>query len=187
VFAILGEDKSDAATLKIIVRRFLADASIRIKQKGYHGCGDLCANGARPLRAFADQGATRFVVCHDADGPDPEPACKRVLEKVIAPAGLQESSCIVVPVQELEAWILADETAVRKVIPSFDLRATANPEQVPGPKEYLEDLSRTGRSRPLYIHAIHNERVAEHLDFDTLYKKCPSFRGLHEFVAKARP
>ena len=186
MFAVLGEDKSDAGTLKVIVRRLLGNTSIRIRQKGYAGCGDLCQKGARQLRVFADQGATRFVVCHDADGPDPAPARERVLTKIVRPSGLEGSSCIVVPVQELEAWLLADEEAVAKVIPSFTFNQISNPESVVSPKEHLEALSRKGRTQPLYVHALHNEHVAEHLDFDKLHRKCPSFHPLEDFVARAR-
>lgn len=171
--------------MKVITRRLLKHDSISIKQKGYHGCGELCTKGARQIRLFADQGVKRFIVCMDADGADPKPAHDRVLECVIRPSGVSDASCIVVPVQELEAWILADNEAVACVIPSFKFSACSNPESVASPKEYLERLSRQGRSRPLYSHATHNERVAEHLDLERLWRVCPSFRCLYEFVSGA--
>jgi hypothetical protein len=87
-----------------------------------------------------------------------------------------------VPVQELEAWIIADEEAIRKVIPSLKIKAVQKPESIPNPKEWSVGKSIKGRSKPLYVPAIHNVRVAEHIRLEILEKKCPSFSLLRRFV-----
>ncbi len=94
--------------------------------------------------------------------------------------------CVIVPVQELEAWILADIQSVSKVFTSWRPQPISNPEGINSPKEFLEKLSRAANHKPRYAHAVHNARVAEHLDIDILMTKCPSFLPLANFVRKPR-
>jgi hypothetical protein len=180
--AVLAEARSDADTIVVIIRRLLGNPRLPVLSKGFSGCGELRRKGASHIRQFSARGASRFVICHDADGPDPEPARRQVQQCIVAPAGLASASCIIIPVQELEAWIIADEAAIRRVIPTFDLSPVSQPETQGSPKEWLVEQSRRGRTRPLYVPAVHNPRVAEHVDFHTLGSKCVSFRPLPEFL-----
>jgi hypothetical protein len=61
-------------------------------------------------------GWQRFIVCVDADGPDAAPRHKVILAQVIKKAQVPSETCVLVPVQELEAWILADIEQVSEVI-----------------------------------------------------------------------
>jgi hypothetical protein len=182
VYGILGEHASDTATLKVLVRR-LAGAPVKIKGKGYSGCAEMLRKGARQLRLFQNLGYSRFIVCHDADGPDPAPAREKVASKIIRPSGIRTDCCIVVPVQELEAWILADIECAVKIFPSWKPAAIDNPERIENPKEYLERLSRDSRQKSRYSHATHNEHMAKYLNLENIRHKCPSFRELTKFVA----
>jgi hypothetical protein len=182
VYGILGEDPSDVATLKVLVKRLAGNDSLRVKTKGYGGCAEMLRKGARQLRLFQDFNCTRFIVCHDADGPDPNPHRELVQQRIVTPSGINEGCCIVVPVQELEAWILADIEAVTRIFTSWVPSPIENPEQVASPKEHLEKLSRDSRQRPRYSHATHNEKVAKHLDLNKIRAKCPSFKVLNDFV-----
>jgi hypothetical protein len=183
VYGILGEDSSDVATLKVFVRRLAANESLPIKGKGYGGCGEMLRKGARQLRDFQERGCTRFIVCHDADGPDPTPKRELVRDHIIKPSGICRDYCIVVPVQELEAWILADIESATAIFPSWKPSAISSPEQIACPKQHLEKLSRSSNQKPRYTHAMHNERMARHLDLGKVSQKCPAFRELATFVA----
>ena len=90
--------------------------------------------------------------------------------------------CVVVPVEELEAWLLADVAAVSKKWPSWRPDAIANPERVRDPKEHLEKLSRDSQRRPRYSHAVDNPILAGLIDLGIVERKCASFRVLAEFV-----
>jgi hypothetical protein len=68
----------------------------------------------------------------------------------------------VIPVQELEAWILADLSSVSKVITSWAPKDVLSPESINDPKEHLERLSKE-HQKPKYIHAIHNQKIAHYL------------------------
>lgn len=180
MYGILGESASDAMALTVLVKRIARDPRLTVRSKGYRCAGDLCNKGAAQLRDFARDGLTRFIVCHDADGPDPGPSHTRVLEKVVKPAGVP--CCIVVPVEEIEAWILADLSAVTKVFTGWRPDSITAPERVKNPKEHLTRLAlRHGRR---YRPPLHNEQIARHIDLDVVARKCPSFRPLVAFVQR---
>ena len=183
MYGILGENESDVATLKILVRRLAGDESLRIKVKGYGGAAEMLRKGARELRSLQSAGCLRFIVCHDADGPDPAPKRRLVTERIVNPSGVGKNCCIVVPVQELEAWILADIECAFKIFSSWRPDPIAYPEGISSPKEHLEKLSCHGKHRPRYGHATHNEKIATYLDLDKVRKKCPAFKVLDDFVA----
>lgn len=183
MYGIIGEDRSDVATLKVLVKRLADNPRLTVKTKGYSGSGEMLRKGATQIALFQSQRLERFIVCHDADGPDPEPNRERVWQRIVRPSGLTDECCVVVPVQELEAWILADIECAEKVIPSWRPRPVDNPEGIPNPKEYLERLSRNSKQRPRYTHGVHNERMAQHLDLRKVEAKCLSFRVLARFVA----
>jgi hypothetical protein len=183
LYAILGEAPSDVATLRVIVRRLANDDKLRVAIKGYSGCGELLRKGATQLRLFAGLQCTRFIICHDADGPDPGAAFRKVEAAIAKPSGVSPY-CIVVPVHELEAWLLADIEAVCNLISSWKPDPISNPEAIPDPKEYIEKLSRNSNRRPRYSHPTHNERLAQYIDLGMVLKKCPSFNSLHEFVVR---
>lgn len=183
MIGILAEDRSDADTLKVIVRRLSTVQNVRVVAKGFGGCGELCRKAGAFLKDFESQGITKVVICHDADGPDPAAAEAKVRQALARRrVTLGHSGKIIVPVQELEAWLIADEVAIATAIPSFRLRAVMQPERQSSPKEWLINESMRGRSRPLYVPTMFNPRVAAFLDFQKLSAKCPSFRPLREFV-----
>ena len=182
MFGILGESDSDVASLKIIVRRLKKDNAVPIMVHGCGGCEELLRNGAKRLLAFAESGCTKYIVCCDVDGGNPIAKHQQVLKKVVSSARLQTRCCIVIPVQELEAWLLADIPAVSKVCTGWRPKHIDHPEQITSPKEHLEKLSRDSKRRRRYNHAIHNEQLAKYINLKTVSKKCPSFRPLEQFV-----
>ena len=182
MYAILGEDISDANTLKVLVRRLAHNESLRVTPKGFRGCSKMLRKGAMELRNLHRLKHTRFIICHDADGPDPGPKREIVRDQIVEPSGVTEPCCIVIPVQALEAWILADIECAAKLFRSWVPKPIDNPEGITKPKEHLERLSKGSKGRPLYSHATHNEQLAKYLDLDLVKRKCPSFRVLADFV-----
>jgi hypothetical protein len=89
---------------------------------------------------------------------------------------------IIIPVQEMEAWLLADPVALQK---AFGLakapKCPNNPEAVNDPKEVLRDIvwHSSGKTKR-YVNAIHNERIAGHVSLNAL-RKCAAFRPLEDF------
>jgi len=187
VYCIIGEDKSDVNTLKVIVRRIAGDKSIPVQGKGYNGAPEMLRKAAKQMNAFQSTGCRKFVVAYDSDGEDAKERFATVVECVIDKAKLEGPCCILIPVQEIEAWILADLPAVTNVISGWSpTESFANPENQDDPKELLESLSKATNKKPRYDHTLHNEKVAEHLDLDVVFKKCPSFRPLRELVVAGK-
>jgi len=184
MFAILAEDDSDAEALTHIVKRYFNNERLSVKKKGYDGCGGLLAKGARDIRIWRSQGVERFVVCHDADDHAPQEILAKVLELVVKPAKAQDACCVTVPVQEIEAWLIADEAAITAVIPSFRFKGHNQPEKISSPKEWLINQSEAENGKPLYSPKTFNAAVARHLRFDVVKKKCPSFKAFLECLDK---
>ncbi len=188
VFGVIAEDPTDIEILQVLIRRLSNNSSLRIKGKGYGGCGEMLQKGAKQLQLFADFGCKRFVVCYDADGPNAKSRQQEAMEKIISPSKLPAPDCLaLVPVQEIEAWILADlDQAVPHVIPSWKPAPISGPESISSPKEHLTQLSRGSNKKPRYAYTIHNPQVARYLNLQTVSRKCPSFRPLEQFVAGHR-
>lgn len=184
MYGVIGEDQSDVETLKILIKRLAKNEKLPVYTKGYAGCGEMLRKGAAQFKLFSSKGAVRFVVCYDADRQKPGDreleARQKVWDKALA-AGVNGECCIVVPVQELEAWILADLSSVSNVISSWTPKDEKSPELINDPKEYLERSSRA-HQKPKYIHAVHNPKIAHHLDLEKVAKRCSSFVPLMRFV-----
>lgn len=175
MFAILAEHDSDAEVLDCIVRKHFEGRRFSVKRKGYDGCPGLMRKGQRDIRAWIGQGISRFLICHDSDAHPPKSIRELVKSKIVG-TSVATGYCIVVPVQEIEAWLIADETAINEVIPSFRFEGHPNPESIDSPKEWLIRKSRASNGKPLYSPTTFNAAVARRLTFDTVAKKCPSFR-----------
>jgi hypothetical protein len=188
VFGVIAEDKSDEDVFMVFLHRLFHNSTIPVKTKGFGGCGEMLRKGAKQLRAFADLGCKRFIICYDADGPNPKEHQEKIAKRIIKPSGIPGKSCLpLVPVQEIEAWLLADiHQAIPRIIPSWKPNPIPKPESIFSPKEHLENLSRGSNQKPRYAHTIHNKQVAKHLDFALVLKKCPSFRPLMQFVTNHR-
>jgi len=183
MYAILGEDNSDVEMLSTLVKRIAKQHNITIKKMGYGGCAELLLKGAKQIRAYSKIGCTRFIICYDSDRALPHVRHAEIVEKIIAKSDIKAEFCALVPIQEIESWILADLNAVSKIIPSWKpTKKIHNPELQKDPKEYLEDLSKTSQRRPLYSHALHNPKIAAHLSLEEIARKCPSSLPLFELV-----
>lgn len=174
MYAILAEDDSDAEVLEHIIRRRF-NRNLTIKKKGYGGCGALLRKGMRDINSWKTSGANGIIVCHDSDRHSPTSIREKVNRLVVNPSQFDGPTCIVVPVQEIESWIIADEAAVKKVIPSFDFKGHKNPESLDDPKEWLCAESKASNGKPLYAPKVFNPAVARELDMEEVAKKCKSF------------
>jgi hypothetical protein len=189
VYYVLGEDQSDVETLKVIIRSLRADGSLRVGGKGFGSGSDLMRRGYKFLQVASAIGWDRFIICHDADEDDPSAIRARITDRVVKPSGIAAPVCIVVPVREIEAWILADLDAVSRAFPrwkpAWQPKPIPNPEGIRQPKEHLMRSSRDPNRRARYRHPADNPIVARHLDLAIVRKKCPSFVPLADFVAQA--
>jgi hypothetical protein len=154
--------------------------------EAFEGKGELLVQGKRRVEYWSERGATAFLVCLDADDPSPEQARLEAERSIMRPDRVIVPLAIVVPVQAIEAWILADLPAVGRVFgwKSWNPPDIPSPESVDLPKKRLRQLSKDHRGRPRYNPVAHNPKVARELDLERVRSKCPSFQGLVDFVKK---
>ena len=181
--AVLVEGKSDAEALVVRLKLIRGDQNLSVLSQEFGGQGHLCNKAGASINRFAQLGVTHFIICHDSDGKDPAEIRRKVQSSVGAKIDLKRvTHKIIVPVEELEAWIIADEVAINKAIPKLLIDEVKHPETIKNPKEWLIKKSQASRSRPLYAPAINNSQIAKHIDIAKVERKCPSFRELTTFV-----
>lgn len=155
--------------------------------QGRHHRTELFAVGARRPKRLREN--EHLVICHDLDSGDAN-SLKRLKEELESkvrhiPKRQRDCICIVIPVQEIEAWFLADVELLKKRFKDIRISDALNPEAIASPKEYIEKASRDSKARPRYIHNIHNPELARELDIDKVHSKCPAFRPFHAFIIAA--
>ncbi len=88
--------------------------------------------------------ANLFILHRDADRVDPEPRHREIADAVAA-VDLGAAWVALVPVQEMEAWLLLDESAIRRVAErphgrtALNLPRPGQVESVANPKERLQE------------------------------------------------
>lgn len=140
--------------------------------------------------------ANLFFIHRDADAVDASPRLQEV-EDVVTTSALDCAWIAVVPVQEIEAWLLLDEDAIRRVVSKprgtipLDLPNARNVEEVVNPKEYLQQIllqasEATGRrlQKCRRNFGIHRKMLLERLSADGPLYAIPSWRRMHDELCK---
>jgi hypothetical protein len=177
---VLAEDASDVEVLAHILRKIVPSRRFSIRKFVGHGCGKLknkCQGWAAQL---ALEGCSVLVLLHDRDREDIV-KLRGLIEKNLQPCPVK-NHLIVIPIEELEAWLLCDPAALQK---TFSLKkqpkCPGNPESIPSPKEKLAEIVwKTSQKTKRYVNTIHNHRIANQLSILTL-RKCKAFLPLEEF------
>lgn len=190
MYAILAEDTNDVECLKVLIKRLKNNKSVKIKSKGFGGCSKMLRDGWKTLKLFDKSGCSQFIICYDRDKETVQQRHEEVVRQIIKPSGIKKDKliCILIPIEEIEAWILADVQAVSSVIPSWrPTEKFPNPESVINPKGKLTQLSQTKKAKPLYIYTVHNQKILQYIDLGIVKKKCPSFKVLADFIENRTP
>jgi len=119
----------------------------------------------------------KALVVRDADGKDPLRLLETMRSKISGhtyPFPVQ----LVVIVEELEAWLLADEASLAGII-GKRVRRTPNPEGLHDPKEQLKRLLSEGK---VYYTSEIARKIAVNANVDTLASRCPSFGRFRQAV-----
>ena len=176
---VIAEEHNDVEVLEELASKVIKKNGFSISRFVGHGCGKLrnkCGVWARNLR---DRGCDLLIVAHDLDRND-EAALRDLLSTSTDGSGFKYA-LILIPIEELEAWLLCDAEALRTV---FNMRSTPKvskaPETIKSPKEFLGQLVR-GNSKTQYLNTVHNKRIAGSMNLETL-ARCPSFGDFPKFL-----
>lgn len=182
-YGLIAEDASDILVIKELARK-ISGRNISASHFVGKGCGPIKKKAPGWCKAFAEKGCSQIVLVHDRDRHDAK-KLTRELEAVLSTAP-QAKKVVVVPTEELEAWLLCDPNAVKVALNlRRSIKEEHHPERIPSPKEYLGlAVWRASERRVNYINAVHNPLIAEHIDVATISRKCPSFKPFSDFFER---
>lgn len=174
---IIAEDNSDYDVIKVLIGKIIPENSFRTKKFIGKGCGKLFRNCEAWTDNLFRAGCDHVLVFHDLDRNN-ETDLRRKLESKVSKWSNQ--SLIVIPIEELEAWLLSDMQAVKKAL---NLSKKPNKiyhcERVESPKEHLESIVKRLGKR--YVNNIHNVGIAKEQDLSSL-RRCNSFLPFENYV-----
>lgn len=176
---VIAEDVSDVEVVIALFEKYVPRNTFYVRRFVGNGCGKLRSKCRTWAENLLRGGCEHIFLFHDRDRHKEEALRKSLLAKL--PPRDFPQSVIVIPVEEMEAWLLSDEEAIKAV---FALKETPkryiNCEDVNSPKEELERLVWvSGKKR--YLNTVHNKRIAEKTTLENL-RRCPSFVPFDEFV-----
>jgi len=179
IIGIIAEDLSDVAVIRHVTAKVVPGKSFSTKHFVGNGCGKLRRKCGAWAHDLCRRGCTHIVVVHDLDTANLH-ELRGLLEQAVANVRA-DSTIVLIPVREIEAWLLTDARAIKAV---FNLRKEpklpGNPESLQDPKSALEELVwRTSAKR--YVNSIHNPLLAAAAKLQSL-EKCRSFAPYPKFL-----
>jgi hypothetical protein len=183
---IIAEDDSDIEVLKHFLSK-LTSRRVSVAQFTGKGCGAIKRKTPGWCAAFVQKGCSAIVLVHDRD-KHKESKLRSELELVLASCGMQDIASVVIPCEELEAWLLSDTQALKVALKLTNIpKNIPHPEDINSPKEFIGKLVRQhSKSKGMrYVNTIHNLHIASALNVASISGKCPSFKRFEKFVARA--
>lgn len=181
---IIAEDQSDLEVLHVLATK-ISRRQFSVSHFLGRGCGTI-RRKARPwCENLASKGCTHIAVVHDKDRSDAQ-VLRATLEALL-PRTAHVKTSIIIPTEEIEAWLLSDTAAISRVLHLQKALPSVNhPERLVSPKEHLVSLVRKcSAKRKVYLTTVHNRIVAREMSIETATRKCPSFCDFQNFVLAA--
>lgn len=192
-FALIREGTSDdglVAHIRTLILKFGATSALGAPRE-YKGTTE-----ERIANVLKEDNVVDLIFVHrDADAQDPSPR-KREIVAAATSLGVEDKVVPVIPVQELEAWLLADESAIREVAgrpkgkTPLHLPAPSRIEATKSPKEVLQEAclkatDATGRRRQRHERNLSRMRATllERLEHDGPVTQLASWSAFVEAVA----
>ena len=176
---VIAEDISDVEVVSLLLEKYVSKNQFAIRRFVGNGCGKLRNKCKTWAETLVKSGCEHVLVFHDLDRQI-EAELRATLEKKL-PKEKFPTTLIVIPVEEMEAWLLSDEDALRSV---FSLKATPKPypncELIQSPKEEIGRLIWTS-ARKRYLNTVHNQRIAEKASLAKL-RRCASFLPFDQYI-----
>lgn len=120
----------------------------------------------------------KAIVIRDAHGKNPEDLKKKMKDKISSRNYPFEVKFMVI-VQELEAWLLADEEAISKVTQKPMARIKEDLESINDPKEKLKEI--LSQSKISYTPSV-ARNIAKESNLDKIQSRCSTFREFYKAV-----
>lgn len=182
---IIAEDQSDVAVLKELGKK-ISGRNFSVSQHFGKGCGPLKTKTPGWCKALAVKGCQAVVLVHDLDKKDA--GCLRKDLETILGACVIKKGYVTIPSEELEAWLLADTSAIKRALNlESEPKPIHHPETIASPKEHLGGLINSHSKKKLkrYVNTEHNLLIAKELNILEIDSKCPSFKFFRDFIEDA--
>lgn len=177
---VIAEDTSDVDVIKEILSKYLKKDNFSVSHFVGQGCGKIKSKCAAWVDQLAKKGCSHIFLFHDLDR-NKEALLRKELQTKLARCSFA-SPLIVIPREELEAWLLADVEAIRKVFSIQNgIKPISDVEKISSPKEYLEKLVRFHSERK-YLNTVHNKKIAQEINIKKLVGY-PSYKSFHDYVS----
>lgn len=184
VIGIIAEDNSDFESFKILIKRITQNENLSFKKAIGNGCGRIKRKADSYCKDLKNRGCNMIILVNDLDRNNYLELHKDLSKKMV----FHPENCafLCIPIEEIEAWFLSDPEGLKS---AMNLKKKPNikrlPEQVESPKEYLgEIVSIYSNNERLYLNTKHNPIISAKISIDLMKNKCPSFKGLHDFLKK---
>ncbi len=177
---IIAEEDNDVEVLYELTCKITAENTFSFKKFLGHGCGPIQKKCAAWAENLMRRGCTLLVVIHDLDDRNKATLFSDLNRQVQSVTF--EAHLILIPVLELESWLLTDGQALKNI---FKMSKTPNlpgqPETIMDPKKHLKDIV-WKMAKKRYINTIHNKKIAKEITLPAL-NKCPSFQPYPAFIS----
>jgi len=180
MFGLVVEGNDDEAAIPELVQK-CTPSKVKV-------IGRKCGNKVRLMQRFpgflqefryikGGPNADKALVIRDADNKDPRELISRMQSK-LSNRNYRFPVKLLVVVQELETWLLADENAISAVT-GKRAPIVRNPEKLSSPKEKLQKI--LSGARISYTPEV-ARKIAASAKVETIESRCPSFKKFREAV-----
>ena len=175
---VIAEEQNDIDVLYEITCKLILEKEFSFSKFAAHGCGKLRKKCKPWSQNLIKRGCKLIVIMHDLDDNDVSDL-RNELEKSVG--GIGTVHLILIPIHEIEAWLLSDPVAIKQTFHMKKLpRVPLHPETILKPKEHLRDIV-WKYCKKHYINTIHNKTIANQTNLDKL-SVCPSFLPYPKFI-----
>jgi len=180
---IIAEDNSDVDAAKIIIHRIAKSDNVGVKKFVGQGCGRIKRKCGAWASILKTKGCHYLILIHDLDRNDLDDLRLKI-EEAVSPCPI-EPYLICIPIEEMEAWWLADPKAIRTALKLDKIpKVKGNPQHIASPKEHIGVLVRKcSKNKKVYLNTKHNAKIAAYLDFSKAMR-CDSFVPFFDFVTE---
>lgn len=177
---IIAEDLSDIEVLKKLARK-LTGKTLPYAHFVGKGCGSIKRKTPGWCKVFSIKGCTDVLLVHDLDRNSAKEL--RTSLQTILRNSTTLTHAVVIPEEELEAWLLSDEQAIKEALNlPKPINPVHHPETVKSPKEALvKSVWSVSQRRIRYINSVHNTLIADKINVEKIKNKCPSFNDFAKF------
>lgn len=179
IIGLIAEDNSDIEVIANILGKYIDRSRFSIKKFVGNGCGKLKQKCDSWTDNLIRAGCQHVFIFHDLDRNNAT-KLRRDLEKKV-PKDKYPNSLIIIPIEELEAWLLCDESALAAVFALNKIpKKIENCDEVQNPKEHLRDLIwELGKKR--YLNTVHNKQISEKVSLLNL-RRCNSYHEFDKYI-----